>query len=201
MIGANSKKVIRRNIVDMMSVRGFVQVLEDKNMKDEDELLDLFMRENYRLTFVSSKDPEKKVIVLAYFLLAAKNGVSAQTIKNLFTEEITINHIIFVTSDKLGFYARREIKKILAAREMEKDSHVEEFKTTAFYSNIMKHALMPKFKLMAKKECEKIKATFAAKLPQIKLDDPVALYFDARVGDVFEIFRKGGSIYYRTVVN
>lgn len=77
--------------------------------------------------------------------------------------------------------------------------------------NVLKHELQPSFSLISDDEKIEILNKYdinSEQLPLMKIDDPVAKYFNAKEGDVFKIIRKsmvgrnrtsGQGIYYRIV--
>jgi DNA-directed RNA polymerase subunit H (RpoH/RPB5) len=83
----------------------------------------------------------------------------------------------------------------------------EVFQEIELMVNILEHDLQPKFKLLTKSEVDEYFKTFENKkreMPRIVDSDPVARYFGAKIGDIFEIVRPsvttGESITYRIVV-
>lgn len=83
--------------------------------------------------------------------------------------------------------------------------------------NLTKHVFVPKHRLIPKKKaieiCKTIDAvesggSYAVGLEQMRIDDPVAVYYEANVGDLFKITRDDGyipmpnpkSVAYRVVV-
>lgn len=72
--------------------------------------------------------------------------------------------------------------------------------------SILEHDLVPKFKILSKKERQEVFERFKTredKLPKILESDPVVKKLNAKVGDVLEIVRSsnmsGESVYYRIV--
>lgn len=70
--------------------------------------------------------------------------------------------------------------------------------------NTPSHELIPKHKPLSKDEGEKILAEFRAsrlQIPKIKIKDAALVGTGAKVGQIVEITRLDGSLYYRLVVN
>lgn len=77
--------------------------------------------------------------------------------------------------------------------------------------NVLKHELQPSFYLISDDEKIELLSKYdinSEQLPLMKIDDPVAKYFNAKPGDIFKIIRKnmvgrnrtsGQGIYYRIV--
>lgn len=83
----------------------------------------------------------------------------------------------------------------------------EVFQEIDLMINITEHVLQPSFRLLTKKEVEEYFKTFDNKkreMPRMLDSDPVARYFGAKIGDIFEINRPsittGESISYRIVI-
>jgi DNA-directed RNA polymerase subunit H (RpoH/RPB5) len=83
----------------------------------------------------------------------------------------------------------------------------EVFQEIHLMINITEHVLQPSFRLLTKKEVEEYFKTFDNKkreMPRMLDSDPVARYFGAKIGDIFEINRPsittGESISYRIVI-
>jgi DNA-directed RNA polymerase subunit H (RpoH/RPB5) len=83
----------------------------------------------------------------------------------------------------------------------------EVFQEIELMVNVLEHDLQPKFRLLTKSEVDEYFKTFENKkreMPRIVDSDPVARYFGAKIGDIFEIIRPsvttGESITYRIVV-
>lgn len=83
----------------------------------------------------------------------------------------------------------------------------EVFQEIELMVNVLEHDLQPKFRLLTKSEVDEYFKTYENKkreMPRIVDSDPVARYFGAKIGDIFEIIRPsvttGESITYRIVV-
>ena len=65
------------------------------------------------------------------------------------------------------------------------------------------HELIPKHKILHKDEAEKILVQFKAsrlQIPKIKIKDAALIDSGAKAGQVVEVTRLDGSLYYRLVV-
>jgi len=83
----------------------------------------------------------------------------------------------------------------------------EVFQEIELMVNVLEHDLQPKFRLLTKQEVDEYFDTFQNKkreMPRILDSDPVARYFGAKIGNIFEIVRpsitSGESVSYRIVV-
>ncbi|MCX6770187.1 MAG: DNA-directed RNA polymerase subunit H [Candidatus Micrarchaeota archaeon] len=69
--------------------------------------------------------------------------------------------------------------------------------------SISSHELIPKHKLLSKDDSEKMLAHYHAskmQIPKIKAKDPALAELGAKTGQIVEITRLDGSLYYRLVV-
>lgn len=85
--------------------------------------------------------------------------------------------------------------------------NIEVFKEKELLFNITHHDLVPTHRILSeneKKEMTTLRRIKEHQLPRILMTDPVARYFGAKRGDIFEILRKsetaGIALYYRIVV-
>ena len=94
-----------------------------------------------------------------------------------------------------------------AYKQLEEYPLTEVFQEIDLMVNILEHDLQPKFRLLTKTEVDQYYSIFENKkreMPRILDSDPVARYFNAKIGDIFEIIRpsitSGEAICYRIVV-
>lgn len=96
-----------------------------------------------------------------------------------------ISHAILIYQNSVT----SSVNKILESIEIK----IELFKLDELQYNILKHNLVPRHcKIDNIKKNDK-------KYPILKRTDPVARFMGFRVGDIIEIKRKSGAIYYRFV--
>ena len=91
---------------------------------------------------------------------------------------------------------------------LNKINNLEIFTIDELLVNIIDHHLVPKHRLLNNNEKDKFLEEYDIKsknLPRIYVTDPIARYYNAKIGDIMEIERytpnSGKSIIYRTVVN
>ncbi len=84
---------------------------------------------------------------------------------------------------------------------------IECFTEAQLMFNVTKHSYVPRHRIVSASEKEALLAKYKIeedKLPKIQMEDPVARYFGAEVGDVFRIERPsetaGRYITYRIVI-
>lgn len=134
-----------------------------------------------------------------YFITSAKVGIKQinDIIKDI--EENEINKAIVVHSGSLSSFGKQAIQDT---------NNIEIFNAENLYFNITHHHLVPKHEIVSnetKKELLKIYRIQEQNLPQIKVTDPVSMYYGAKQGQLFKITRSneydGSSITYRLCVN
>lgn len=91
---------------------------------------------------------------------------------------------------------------------MSKYDNVEIFKKDELMINIIDHIYVPKHILLNTEEKKQFFEEYIAnktELPKIYISDPVAKYYNAKVGDIFRIIRPsevtGECVYYRLVIS
>ncbi|KAM0679072.1 hypothetical protein BDAP_000452 [Binucleata daphniae] len=111
-----------------------------------------------------------------------------------------IFNIILVCKDSLSPASMKHLESLVGF-------NIEVFKEKELLFNITKHDLVPVHRILneeEKKEMMTMRRIKEHQLPRILIGDPVAKYFGAKRGDVFEILRKsetaGMAVYYRIVV-
>lgn len=89
------------------------------------------------------------------------------------------------------------------------DNKYEHFHISRLLFNLTKHSLVPKHELLTKSQVTSLKLNMNLKsiyqLPSIQKNDPISKYFNAKVGDVFKIFRNSKTtlehVCYRVVID
>lgn len=146
------------------------------------------------LNFICMKDQPLAV----HF--TTEDKLSKKSLEGLSTDYSAqgITDVILITTTKLNPACKVLLKTIKL--------NVEHFLVDELQFNVTKHNIVPKHKLMTIDEqkdlLKKLKCGIE-NLPEILTTDPVARFFGAKVGDVFEIRRPsqtaGHALYYRAV--
>ena len=76
---------------------------------------------------------------------------------------------------------------------------VELFALEDLQYNITKHRLQPKFECLSDKDADDFKKKYGVKFGTLRLDRPIACFYDYKRGDVIRIIRSDGYISYRIV--
>jgi DNA-directed RNA polymerase subunit H (RpoH/RPB5) len=143
-------------------------------VKDETSILVLFLDNNYD----EGKKREKMVSTDQ-----VKAGI--QLWKNSFESS---NKCIFVCPGKLSPDAKKEV----SIPNLITLSH--EF----LFFPIGRHIMVPPHKALTKNECEMFELSrklLACQLPQIKISDPVSLYYGFELGSIIKISRPGWEVH------
>ena len=137
------------------------------------------------------------------------NNIAIKIIYNSITT-IKDSHDIENFLDKYNKYHKFIIISSIskkAYKQFDDYPNTQVFQEIELMVNILEHDLQPKFKLLNKLEYDEYFKTFDNKkreMPRIVDSDPVARYFGAKIGDIFEITRPSvttsEAISYRIVV-
>lgn len=139
------------------------------------------------------EDNEKMIVnrnIIILFYLNDK--IKIDTVKEINKDYSDYKHLILITTDKITSKANKELIKL--------DQSFEIFYKKNILTNIIEHELQPEFKLLSKREADIIYKLYGNKMGKMLSIDPVAKYFNAEQGNIFEIKRKTGQIYYRYVI-
>ena len=101
-------------------------------------------------------------------------------------KEKGIDHAIIVLKADITSFAANSFKNF-------KSVHIEHFNMRDVMYNITKHVMVPKHELLTKKEIQDLKQQLRIRtlscLKKIRYNDPICRYFDAKLGNVFRIYR------------
>ncbi|KAM0688305.1 hypothetical protein COBT_000444 [Conglomerata obtusa] len=186
-----------------------IEMLRDRNYPTNTSTFDLSFAEftsSYpnaatdRNTIKIHVQKENDSPLIVHFFDEAKVGLkNLKTLVDSF-ERQGIRNIILICKENLSPSSNKHIEAI-------SNFNIEVFKEKELLFNVTKHELVPKHRVLneiEKKEVLEGRRIKEYQLPKILKTDPVARYFGAKRGDVFEIQRKsetaGISLYFRLVV-
>lgn len=170
------ENIIKNNVLEMIKCRNIkIKTIKKFNEKENDN-------------YVIINDE-----ILIFYYLDNSNRVNIDVIKNIIKNHDEVNHYILIVDEKITVPAIKEIKK-------NENKEFEVFQTKEFRINIMNFYLQPKWKLLSEEKSKMIKNKNGTALMFLKKDDRIAKYFNAKIGDIFEI-RRSNQIVYRMVVN
>lgn len=184
----------RNTLIEMLTARGFSTPQLVPDYASFLAQFSGFEANPSLLNFVCSRESPLAVHFTIESSLAKR---SLEALANEYSAQ-GIDAVVLVTPSKLNPACKSFIKSIKMA--------FEHFLIEELQFNITKHCLVPAHRLMQPKE----EAEFLEKLrckkeniPTILTTDPVARFFGAKVGEIFEITRKsqttGTALYYRVV--
>jgi DNA-directed RNA polymerase subunit H (RpoH/RPB5) len=130
---------------------------------------------------------ENNIIVLFYL----DEKIKIDTIKELKENYHDYSHYILITNDKITSKAFKELEAL--------EQEFEIFYKIELLINILEHESQPEIRILNKKEEEIIKKLYGNKIMRYTLEDKVVKYFNAKVGNIFEIKDKDQNIRYRIV--
>lgn len=168
----------------MSAKKTCVEMLEQRNYKINTE---------EETNIIATKPDGSKVMV--FFSDAAKFNV--KNIQTYISEmnNLSIFHGIVVYKDGITSFTKKAITK-------SPDMKIELFPERDLRYNITKHRLQPRFQQLSPSESEEFKKQYGIKYGIIKIDDPIARFYDYNKGDVIRVIRKKGEcdfITYRIV--
>jgi DNA-directed RNA polymerase subunit H (RpoH/RPB5) len=157
---------------EMMVARGYT--ITDENINTDDE-------ESIHIKCIDDDDKKINLYIITH------NKLNIDIMKyyyGLFHKK-GLKHAILVYQNNVT----SSVKKILHNA----DIFIELFCSDELHYNILKHHLVPKhIKIDNRKKNDK-------KYPILKKSDPVSRFMGYKYGDIIEIHRKNGEIYYRFV--
>jgi DNA-directed RNA polymerase subunit H (RpoH/RPB5) len=159
-----------------------IKNIVDKILKTENEMTYFYKDKiEYNFKFYLNKISSIKKTDLEEFIIKNKN-----------------NHKILITGD-ISSNTRQQIVDF---------GKIEVFSKDELMINIVDNILVPKHELLSDNDKKKFMEEYLAKpkeLPRIFMNDPIARYYYAKVGDIFRIERpsivSGFAISYRIVVS
>ena len=138
---------------------------------------------------VSNTSPKYKKVMV--FFSADKFGVKPLRGKILEIHELQIDHVILILESKFTSHGQRHLD---AYPDLEK----EIFYYWEMLANPLAHNLVPKHELLSPEKCKEMILHAGPKLPCIKVKDRIARHYNAKIGQIFKIYRNH-SLYYRCV--
>ena len=106
--------------------------------------------------------------------------------------ELGVYHAIIIYHDDVTPATKATLERSVERR-------FELFAEEDLQINITIHRLQPKFERLADEEAIKFRKDFGTKFGTLRLDKPIARFYDYQRGDVIRITRKCGYINYRIV--
>ncbi|ONK77730.1 uncharacterized protein A4U43_C02F9950 [Asparagus officinalis] len=194
---------IRKNILEMLSDRGYVVADEELSMdfkQFRDKFGESFKREDLLINKYKRDNPSDQI----YVFFPNDPKVGASHIKR-YAERMKQDSVFkaIVVVQQISSFAKKGIQDQSFAQKF----RVEIFQEAELVVNISKHMLVPPHQVLSDNEKKALLERYHLKetqLPRIQLDDPVARYHGLQRGQVVKIIRPsdtaGRYITYRYVV-
>jgi DNA-directed RNA polymerase subunit H (RpoH/RPB5) len=200
----NSKKrriMVLSNIIKMLTERGLLQ--KDNLMKNIEKIINDDNNNDDYLYTITLDNPK----------LYYDSGFDSMYIKLIYQKITGITK-----SSIIGefLYKYKNQPKIIVAINIVPKANLQietSFPNTQIFLekelliNIIEHVAVPKHELLNEKEKEALCEEYKLKkkdIPKIFITDPVAKYYNAKIGDIFRIYRpseiSGIGVYYRIVI-
>lgn len=130
-------------------------------------------------------------------IIVFTNDSAKLTIENIkyytsIMNDFKFNHAIIIYG---GVITSQANKTISALTEFD----IELFNKKSLAYNITRHRLVPSHRKLEMCEVVDFKSKYGVKIPVILKSDPVARFYNFKQGDIIEIKRKEGTIFYRIV--
>jgi DNA-directed RNA polymerase I, II, and III subunit RPABC1 len=138
---------------------------------------------------IALKPDNKQMIV--FFSESPKFNVKNIQVYISVMNELEIFHSIIIYKDGVTSFTKKTIDQSL-------EMYFELFSVEDLQYNITKHVLQPKFERLPEKEAANFKKQFGLKFGIMKSDDPIALFYDYKKGDVIRITRNSSKTPYIT---
>tara|TARA_Y100000591_G_scaffold324958_1_gene345180 strand:+ start:247 stop:825 length:579 start_codon:yes stop_codon:yes gene_type:complete len=190
-------------VLEMLEDRNFI--IEDKHQKN----ITIFAKEYQEqddISFIFNKEKSTDL----YFSIMKQDKITKKDlikhIDNIKEKNHKIENILILCLDK-------QLLNYIIEFRTKFQLNLEIFLISNMQLNISKHELVPKHILLTDEEKKVFLETNGYKeseLPRIKLNDPMTLYYNGKVGDVFKIIREnmngrnktsGQGFYYRIVID
>lgn len=174
---------VRNTLLEMLKDRNYD--INDSEFNISFDVFSAMYSENKQDLVFNKKNEENKIYV--HFYIESKNFGKKE-----------LTNILTVIDEKYGsdniniLIVLEDKPTSTIQKELEENDNIEIFFAKKLMFNITKHVLIPKHKLLNEIEIKDILDKYQCKknqLPKIQYEDPVARYYGARVGDVFEITR------------
>jgi len=199
MIGHDEKiRITKENIMRILCNRGFIHKnslsnmigkLIDTNINDVC-FIDLDNNANYNTVINDGK------IMIKYFDYSITSSSKGSDI-NDFINKNPSNYKILIVKD----FVNKSIKTLKMGRD-----NLEIFSYDQLIMNLVDHKLMPDFVILNSEERDNLLFDYNAiqkNMPWMYSNDPVALYYNLKPGDICKEIRKstnGETIFYRLVI-
>lgn len=149
--------------------------------------LDMIQQRGYKITeqdnpsrILAIKQDDKRMAV--FFTDVHKFNVKNVQEYISIMNEMGIFHSIIVYKDSVTAFTRKAITKSIEMK-------LELFSEKDLKYNITKHRLQPSFEKLNSSEAHSFKQQYGTKFGIMRLEDPIARFYDFKTGDVIRVIR------------
>ena len=189
-------KTCRNTILEMMHDRGydiseFYDNKQNINQLTLNEIKSSYLENNLKILV---KKQENDVCILFY-----NDKIGIEMMKEIINSKMKkekFHHLILIIREKLTSFAKKELNNIPPKCQ------IEVFLQHNILFNATHHVKVPKHELIIDNDTHKniLEIYGKATLPKISKHDVISRYYNAKIGDIFKIYRHN-TIFYRQVIN
>jgi len=157
----------------------------DPHDKSIDSFLEFYVSKNSYLSMTMRAWKEDQLI-LAFFPPEIKLRIAAVREICEYAKECRVSHYIIVCNDQITSFTKTHI----AHYKTDNNVKIETISIPQLQFNVTEHEMVPPYRLLSPSEKQAVLDKYMVtekQLPGILLADPVAKYYGARIGQVFEI--------------
>lgn len=142
-------------------------------------------------THITALKPDGQQMAV-FFYDTPKFGTKGMKETISMMNEMEVLHVIIVYKEDVTPFTKTTLT-------LSEERRFEMFAEEDLQYNITKHRLQPTFERIEDKEAEEFKQKYGMKFGTLRLDRPIARFYDYKRGDVIRITRPDGYINYRIV--
>ena len=180
------------------TTRTVLEMMEDRGYTIPDDYVAITYNDYLTTGLINMTFTEPKTAYI-YFHNESKNLSKSELQEAYNWTEEEMPNLIIISHDLPSSALRKELLN-------PKYQNLEFFEFKHLTYNVARHELQPNFRLLTEEEKREILDRYSLKvtqLPAMLVDMPIARYYSAKKGDVFEIIRRsesaGESIIYRYI--
>lgn len=195
------QKIVLTNIVKMLTTRGLLNIENEKKNIDKitnhhsDDLLYELPLDNPSIYY---KESENTKSILIKIINQKITGVSKSSL---------VGEFLFSNRDTPKIVVVQSVTSKAREQIYQDFNYSEIFLEKELLINIVDHVSVPKHQLLNSEETKNLLEEYSVKkkeIPRIFVSDPIARYFNAKIGQIFRITRPSEtaveSPYHRLVV-
>ena len=174
----------RKTMRTLMRARGYDPMV-DPHDQTIDSFLSFYASKNSYLS-MTMRAWKQDQLILAFFPPEAKLRIAAVREICEYAKECRASHFIIVCNEQITSFTKTHI----AHYKTDNNVKIETFSIPQLQFNVTEHEMVPPYRLLSSAEKKAVMKKYMVtdkQLPGILVSDPVAKYYGARLGQVFEI--------------